>query len=59
MCDNLEGMRTVSPNAMLQPKGFNARVPCSSLPEMDLTAWKHFDGRQGENLMIFLHYLLQ
>ncbi|XP_032796762.2 peroxidase [Daphnia magna] len=41
MCDNNDGsVTTMQPFAMKSPVGTNQRIPCSSLPSMDLTYWK-------------------
>ncbi|KAI9553143.1 hypothetical protein GHT06_021036 [Daphnia sinensis] len=41
MCDNNDGsVTTMQPFAMKSPVGTNQRIPCTSIPSMDLTYWK-------------------
>jgi len=47
-CDNLIGMKTVSTYVMQQPEHCNMRVPCSTLPVMDLAAWKDHGSCEGK-----------
>nr|CAB3265329.1 peroxidase mlt-7-like [Phallusia mammillata] len=48
-CDNLEGMTSVAPYVMLRSFGLNERVSCDSLPGIDLTHWKQYDGKQDSD----------
>ncbi|XP_032796761.2 peroxidase [Daphnia magna] len=41
MCDNNDGsVTTMQPFAMKSPVGTNQRIPCTSIPSMNLTYWK-------------------
>ncbi|KAI9553142.1 hypothetical protein GHT06_021035 [Daphnia sinensis] len=41
MCDNNDGsLTTMQPFAMKSPVGTNQRIPCNSIPSMNLTYWK-------------------
>ena len=47
LCNNNNGMTTISPKAMELEGESNTRIPCSQVAQMNLDSWKVHNAEQG------------